>query len=173
MGLDSHCRAGSDDIDFIFSPNFSNGTMAHNERKRKKLVAPTYDDVMILARAMWRRDVHKERALTTEDAEFRSFFDCCVEVFLTLWTLLDQNNGIPDGGKLVHLLWTLMFLKTYAKLKVLCAIASAADKETYMLWVWKFIDGIVSLHHHVVSFFLYSKVVLASILQLTKFADYF
>ena len=76
-----------------------------------------------------------------------------MEVFLTLWTLLEQNNALPDGGKLVHLLWTLLFLKTYAKLKVLCAIAGAVDKETYMLWVWKFIDGIVSLQDLIVSHF--------------------
>ena len=35
-------------------------TMAQNERKRKKLVPPTSEDVMILARQMWRRDVHRE-----------------------------------------------------------------------------------------------------------------
>ena len=101
---------------------------------------------------MWKQHEYKHRDFTTEETEFISFFGCPVGVSLTLWALLDRNDYIPDGGQLEHMLWSLMFLKVYAKLKVLCSIAGGIDKETYMNWVWQFLESIVLLQEFVVRF---------------------
>ncbi|CAB9515430.1 unknown protein [Seminavis robusta] len=47
-------------------------------------------------------------------------------------------------------MWTLMFLKIYARNTVLSSLAGGVDPDTYMKWVWLFLDGIVYLECHVI-----------------------
>ena len=130
-------------------------------KKRQQRSKVTPEDVLQIARAMWRHPEYNARAGSTEDSEFITYFGCPVGVSLTLWSLLDQHDYIPDGGQLEHMLWTLLFLKTYAKLKVLCVIAGGVDKDTYMKWVWQFLEKIVMLQEFVVSFALTCTVLLS------------
>jgi hypothetical protein len=119
--------------------------------KLQQQMHPTADDVLRYARQIWNRDPDKERSLQTEDIEFRELFGCGVLVFLSLWELLVTNDAVPDGGTIKHLLWTLMFLKVYAKQATLCSLAGGVDKETYRKWCWLFIEAIAGLESHVVS----------------------
>jgi hypothetical protein len=118
--------------------------------KRKRRTPPSYEDVMIYARDIWRRNPYKDRAFQTEDRDFREFFGCGVEVFITLWNLLDLHDLTPEDGTIMHLLWTLMFVKLYPKQKELCTLAGSVAKETVMVWIWRFIDAIMLLESQVV-----------------------
>ena len=118
--------------------------------KRKRPVPPTEADVLWRARQIWSRDPDKERAESSEEGDFRSFFGCLVGVFLTCWGMLDKTDLLPQGGRLEHLLWALMFMKLYSGQKALCALAGV-DPETFRKWVWSFTEAISMLEHLVVS----------------------
>lgn len=122
-----------------------------DRNKRQRPVSPDADDVLRKAREVWSRDPNKERSTQTEDRDFRDHFGCSVMVFLSLWGLLVTMDIVPSGGTIEHLLWTLLFLKTYAKQKVLCSLAGGVDDETFAKWTWKFIFAISELEVHVVS----------------------
>jgi hypothetical protein len=77
-----------------------------------------------------------------------------------MWScgLLESVESSGDNGlgpswwhTIEHLLWTLMFLKTYAKQKVLCALAGAVRDETFQKWTWDFIHAIVQLEDSIIS----------------------
>ena len=123
--------------------------MADNDRKRHRREAVDGNDVLNKAREIWQRE--KERALSTEDEDFRTFFGCSVGVFLTLWNLLERFDLLPEGGRIEHLLWTLMFMKLYAYIKALCALAGGVDKNTFMKWTWEFMEAIDLLEPEIVS----------------------
>ena len=121
---------------------------------RKKRLRPTKittDDVLRQARDVWRRNPDKARSAETEDRVFREHFGCSVLVFIVLWNMLVTTNVLPEGGMIEHLLWTLLFLKEYAKQHVLCSMCGGVDKDTFREWVWKFIFAIVELEPLVVS----------------------
>jgi len=120
----------------------------HHGRKRLRPGAPTANDILIYARQIWSRD--KQRSLQTEDRDFREFFGCGVLVSLSLWSLLVTHDVVPDGGTIEHLLWTLLFLKVYAKQGTLCALAGGVDPVTYRGWCWQFIAAIADLQASVV-----------------------
>ena len=127
---------------------------ARNTRsKRHRPEPPNTEDVLKRAREIWSRNPNKARATASEDSSFREFFGCGVLVFLSLWNMLDRFDLIPPEGRFVHLLWTVMFLKVYANCGPLCALAGGVDPNTYMKWVWLFMDAIVELESHVVSCF--------------------
>ena len=122
-----------------------------NNNKRQREDEPIIDDVLVHARRIWQRDPYKQRAVSSEDDDFRSFFGCGPIVFLSLWNLLAISNAVPDGGTIEHLLWTLMFLKLYSGQKALCALAGGVDPETFRTWVWKFVLAVAELESEVVS----------------------
>lgn len=51
------------------------------------------------------------------------------------------NEELPNGASPMHLLWTLMFLKSYNTEEVNRAIIQA-DEKTIRKWIWIFIDKI-------------------------------
>jgi hypothetical protein len=50
-----------------------------------------------------------------------------------LWTLLNVQNEGPEGGKQEHLLWVLLFLKTYNTQHDLAGRCGVC-KDTFKLW---------------------------------------
>ena len=78
--------------------------------------------------------------------DFQTMFGATPEVCALCWNLMN----IPPKGQHKHLLWALMLMKTYAKEKVLAALADA-DRRTYRHWAWAFIQQISNLRPHVVS----------------------
>jgi hypothetical protein len=114
--------------------------------KRMRLEDPTGDDFMRLGRSIWSKDPVKSKALATEDRKFREFFGCSNEVACILWIELTTNDLLPDKGTTEHLLWTLLFMKVYAKENTLASLADGKpDPKTFQRWVWAFIPAIALL----------------------------
>ena len=123
-----------------------------DSNKRKRSTNLVLNDILRQAHSIWNRDQEKTRSTGTEDSNFHQFFGCSVLVFQALWSLLLITDTLPEGGSILHLLWTLLFLKTYSKQKVLCSLAGIKDNETFRKWTWLFISAICELQHLVVSF---------------------
>ena len=77
--------------------------------KRKRNTDLGTNDVLRQARFIWGRDQEKKRATGSEDRDFREFFGCSILVFQALWSLLLTTGTLPEGGTIMHLLWTLLF----------------------------------------------------------------
>jgi len=65
--------------------------------------------------------------------------------------MMVDNLNLPPEGNIEHLLWALMFLKSYGKEKVMSALAGGVDPQTFRKWVWIFIEAISYLEDEVVS----------------------
>jgi hypothetical protein len=121
------------------------------QNKRQRPVRPEAQDLLRLARVIiWSRDPDQARSTQTEDRDFREHFGCGVLVALSLWGLLLTTASLPDGGTLEQLLWTLLFMKTYAKQKTLCSLCGGIDPQTLQKWVKLFVEAISSLEPKVV-----------------------
>jgi hypothetical protein len=116
----------------------------------------TERDFYDIAKEMQNRH-SSERAYTNaqEDRLFREFFGVSAFVALTLYTMLVEYNFLPPGGEIIHLLWTLFFLKKYPTEGVSSAAAGGSrgkvDPKTFRKWVWLFVSAIVELYPFVVS----------------------
>ena len=121
------------------------------KRKRASPVSPA--DFMEEARRMWRRDPVNPRSDKQEDRDFRENFGCGVIVVHCVWMMMESRGLILNDGMIHHLLWTLMFMKTYTKEKTICALVGIRDPKTLKKWVWLFIDSISDLESSVVSKF--------------------
>ena len=69
--------------------------------------------------------------------------------------MLSEYDLVPEGGKIVHILWTLHFFRAYPKEGHACAIAGgsggAVDPKTHRKFVWAFIYAIADAESIVVS----------------------
>ena len=75
------------------------------------------------AKEVQRRSGQKISATSTEDCRFGEFFGVGVQVGIITWTLLSQNNLLPEEAIISHLLWAMYFLKCYPKQEEACAAA--------------------------------------------------
>jgi len=103
-------------------------TLEKSEPKNKKTDLKT---ILQIARHIWSRDFSKARSSNSEDREFCDFFGCCDSVCLVLWEMMVDKLHLPPGGNIEHLLWALMFLKSYGKQKVMSALAGGVDPQTF------------------------------------------
>lgn len=111
---------------------------------------PTVDDVLFKARIIMEKDPFKERAPPEEDRAFRALFGCGPEIVHRLWILLCKHELVPEGGSMTHLLWTLMYAKTYGKWKTMRQLTQS-DPKTLRLWIGRFIEAISYLEADLVS----------------------
>lgn len=65
---------------------------------------------------------------------FRGAFGCGPADVFICWSMLNVLNEGPTGGAPIHLLWTLLFLKTYDTVVNLAARCKV-DKNTFTKWV--------------------------------------
>ena len=112
-----------------------------------------YDLVLRLAREIWRRDPMKARAKISEDRRFREFFGCSAIVISTIWRWLEKNSLVPDGCEVLHLLWSLVFMKVYPLQQVMCTLINVLDPKTFRGRVWKMIEAVANLEAYLVSIF--------------------
>jgi hypothetical protein len=105
-------------------------SLSLRENKRQHPVRPKAQDLLRLARAIWSGDPDQARSTQTEDHDFIEQFGCVVLAALSLWGMLLTTASLPDGGTLEQLLWTLLFMKTYAKQKTLCSLCGGIDPQT-------------------------------------------
>ena len=88
----------------------------------------------------------------TADRRFRQNFGVGPRVVAYLWDMLDPYSTIGiEGLSPEHLLWSLLFLKVYAKESIHCAMAGRVDEKTFRKWSWLFINEISFLEGEVVS----------------------
>ena len=88
-----------------------------------------------------------------QEAEFRSAFGISSAVCSHVWEYLSSSvrkvNG-QEKAKPTHLLWSLMFLKTYGTEIFLCCLLKTTEK-TFRKWVWIIIESISNLYDDIVS----------------------
>ena len=72
---------------------------------------------------------------------FRAMFSVLSHTAHLLWITLDVEIAGPMGGKHIHLLWMLMFLKEYCNQDSLSSICHVTRK-TFRHWVDIFLDCI-------------------------------
>jgi len=76
-------------------------------------------------------------------------FEVVPYVCLQLWELI-VLDGLPDQlAKPHHLLWALLFLKTYSTEAVLAGMCGC-NEDTFRKYCWLFVDEISYLEHDVV-----------------------
>ena len=122
--------------------------------KRSRLHELSIEDMMHKARIIFGRDPYKERAPETEERKFRALFGCSPTVMLALWNLLVEYCLLPEGGRLIHLFWALMFVKVYPTedtLAKLCADPRVHDQKTLRKWIRLFMTAVSYLTDIVVS----------------------
>ena len=96
-----------------------------------------------------------------------------------LWRMLGEHDLITEGGKIVHLLWTLHFFHAYPKTGHACAVAGGLggkiDSKTYCKYVWQFIYAIADAESIMVSLLplLLPMVLLFKISLLYLFSRFF
>ena len=62
------------------------------------------------------------------------------ELVNSAWTLFSDSRGANPE----HLLWSLLFLKTYSTEEILAAQVGANEK-TFRRWAWFYAEGIANL----------------------------
>ena len=92
---------------------------------------------MVAASKMLRRP--RSCADTVMQRRFRGMFGVSPNVCAAIWRSL--ANEMPTGASPTHLLWILLFLKTYGTEHVNSAIAGV-DEKTFRKCTWKFIEVI-------------------------------
>ena len=75
---------------------------------------------------------------------FRAMFSVSSRTAHLLWITLDVDVPGPTGGKRIHLLWMLMFLKEYCTQDSLSGICHVTWK-TFCRWVDIFLDYVSNL----------------------------
>ena len=93
--------------------------------------------------------------MLSAERDFREFFGVGCAVVAILWRMLGEHDLIPEGGKIVHLIWTLHFFRAYPKTGHVCAVACGLggniDPKTYRKYVWQFIYAIADAESIMVS----------------------
>ena len=69
----------------------------------------------------------------TRNRRFREAFGISAAAAFILWTYLNVPNEGPANGLPVHLLWTLLFLKTYGLQNDLAG-RCGVHKDTFRAW---------------------------------------
>jgi hypothetical protein len=90
----------------------------------------------------------------TEDRRFWEIFGCRPLVALSLWNLIMTESTMQPlhlKESIQHMLWALMFLKTYVKECTLSMMAGGVDEKTWQAWFWPMIQAISDLEHITVS----------------------
>ena len=83
------------------------------------------------------RTNQRDRRFKMADRTFRAFFGVGLITCVKLWEMCN----FPAKTKPKHMMWALMFLKTYDTEEVLASCANTTPK-TFRKWIWPLIDGI-------------------------------
>jgi len=89
------------------------------------------------------------------DRKHLAFFGTTPFICSLLWAMLEPLRKMPTGVKPVHLLWSLLFMKTCGTEAINCALVGGPDEKTFRKWTWIFIDAIAALESQVLSVFLF------------------
>lgn len=73
---------------------------------------------------------------------YRGLFGVSPATCAVLWKMIEKK---PPGSKPKHLLWSLMFLKSYANEHLNSSVVGV-DEKTYRKWNWIFINLLAELN---------------------------
>ena len=93
----------------------------------------------------------KKHSSTGDENFFRSTFNSSPEVCSHTWEYLTHYKKKPKKSLPKHLLWALLFLKSYATEPFLAGLVGVSEK-TLRKWVWAMIGAVNMLYSRVVSF---------------------
>ncbi len=114
-----------------------------------------HPDFMPDARDIMNKFPCHDAAGSTEIRAFCEIFGTSLPIVSMVWSMLWEEDVVPEGGRPKHLLWALHFPKVYPLQAPGCAAvggsASAVDAKTHKKWVRAFIDAIAELVDNVVS----------------------
>lgn len=88
--------------------------------------------------------------LTSEYEFFKSTYGVTPDVCSHTWEYITHYRVKPKRAVPKHLLWCLIFLKTYGTETFLARIFGTTEK-TYRKWTWLMVDSINKLYSKVVS----------------------
>ncbi len=103
---------------------------------------PHENEVFLLGKEMMGRAGKRLGQITkggTEDVRFRQFFGISATTVLCAWSKLQHEGLVTDGIYFYHFLWTLMFMKIYAKEKHMFALVGGVNPKTFRKYVWPLI----------------------------------
>jgi hypothetical protein len=103
------------------------------------------------------RKTHQEK-----DKSFKEHFGCRSLVVVKAWELMQQYTAkvfAPDEFSMKHLLWALMFLKTYSVEGIRSTLASGGtgqrpNEKIVRDWCWIALECLANLEPYVVSILL-------------------
>lgn len=89
------------------------------------------------------------------ESRWQQHFNAEPDVCLEVWNRLEVEDHWESGpddrsAEPQHLLWALLFLKTYATESVLAGMCGGVDEDTFSTWAWRFIEKISYLDSEVV-----------------------
>lgn len=82
--------------------------------------------------------------------KFSSVFGTTPSMCVVIWKRLLRSERLKCRTSPMHLLWTLLFLKTYGKESIMSTIVEA-DEKTVRKWVWHIAELIADMDNDVVS----------------------
>eukprot|EP00980_Cylindrotheca_fusiformis_P021098 scaffold8090_cov82-Cylindrotheca_fusiformis.AAC.11 len=91
-----------------------------------------------------------KRTEKIHDEICESLIGTSYEICAELWNLINPVNTISKSSRPKHLLWTLLFLRTYNTENVNTRLVGGADNETFRNWCWHFVGAIAALEHEVI-----------------------
>ena len=128
----------------------SNAVMTYFPEGKKRRSHTGLDCILDAGRLIIRGG--KQSATMTEDRLFRQFFGCGAIVALALWNLLMADTQIASDVSIEHMMWALLFLKTYSRESVLVRmLGRPVDEKTFRESMWTMVDAIATLEPTVVS----------------------
>ena len=132
--------------------------LSHLHRKRKRSLVPRLHCLF-----PGQRMIHSPRAfyLLARDElgvstarSFRSHFGTSIDVCSIVWDYFHEMRGRPRLLRAIHLLWALLFLKTYDTTDVL-ASSVRTSPNNFRKWIWIVLRLIQKIKRRVVSDSLY------------------
>ena len=92
----------------------------------------------------------KSKLGVSDDRSFKSHFGVSIDVTSLVWDDIRQSRTCPRSMQPMHLLWGLLFLKTYGTTEVM-ADSVGTSRNTFRKWVWIVLRQIQKLKRKVVS----------------------
>lgn len=129
----------------------SQAKQSREATKRSREATPSVDDIVYYGRVVMGNDPYKELAPKEDERIFRALFGCGATVALALWKMLCDNDLVPASGKIIHLLWTLLFMKQYPTEKTFSTMCGGVHGNTLRKYVHPMINAICLLEANVVS----------------------
>ena len=95
---------------------------------------------------------HNTHAVTqTSLKDYITLFGSDWHIVEKVWNLLDDYGLYQKTRKPDHLLWALLFLRTYSNERVHATLTGSSQK-TFRRWVWRVVEEISLLEVHKVSY---------------------